>query len=93
MILLETITEYTGDESFLTPATETTNQLWAELSEMFQSREKKEFMMLKLRNHLRLMLMELVISIKFRKNHRIQTDKPLKELFSQMAELEWWKMA
>ena len=30
------------------------------------------------KNHLRLMLMELVISIKFRKNRRIQTDKPLK---------------
>ena len=57
-------TEYTGDESFLTPATEATNQLWAELSEMFKAERKKEFMMLKLRNHLRLMLMELVISIK-----------------------------
>ena len=34
-------TEYTGDESFLTPATEATNQLWAELSEMFKAEREK----------------------------------------------------
>ena len=46
---------------------------------MFKAERKKEFMMLKLRNHLRLMLMELVISIKnLEKIVGIQTDKPLK---------------
>lgn len=34
-------TEYTGDEAFLTPATEATNQLWKQLSEMFKVEKEK----------------------------------------------------
>jgi formate C-acetyltransferase len=34
-------TEYTGDETFLAGPTEATNQLWAELSEMFKVEREK----------------------------------------------------
>ena len=37
MILLETITQNILETKVLTPATEATNQLWAELSEMFKA--------------------------------------------------------
>jgi len=39
--ILENYTEYTGNDSFLEPATEATIKLWAQLSEMFVEEKKK----------------------------------------------------
>lgn len=39
--ILQNYTPYTGNETFLTPATKATNQLWIQLSEMFKVERKK----------------------------------------------------
>lgn len=87
-------TEYTGNEGFLAGPTEATNQLWAELCEMFKVEREKGIYDAETKKPSQIDAYGAgYINKDLEKIVGLQTDAPLKEVYSQMVVSEWWKMA